>query len=60
MSNFVKGKHPRNGEKKKQRAKTKAQASQQPKRGDPQGGKGTTKNRTLHQLHEAYQLREGR
>jgi hypothetical protein len=32
MSNFIKRKHPRNGEKKKQRAKTKAQASRQPKK----------------------------
>ncbi len=46
LSNFRKRKHPRNGEKKKQRpgAKTKVQASQQPKRGESQGGKRTTKN----------------
>ncbi len=30
--------------KKKQAARTKVQASKQPKRGGPQGGKGTTKN----------------
>jgi len=29
------------------------QASKQPKRGRPLGGKGTIKNRTLHQSHEA-------
>ncbi len=32
--------------KKKQRARTKVQASKHPKRGRPQGGKGTTKNQT--------------
>jgi hypothetical protein len=37
--------------KKKQGARTKVQASKQPKLGQPQGEKGTTKNRTLHQLH---------
>ncbi len=32
----------------------------QPKRrGRPQGGQGTNKNRTLHQLHEAYELKRG-
>ncbi len=31
--------------KKKQGAKTKVQASKQPKRGQPQGGKGITKNK---------------
>jgi len=37
----------RKGEQKKQGARTKVQASKQPKRGGPQGGKGTTKNQTL-------------
>ncbi len=62
LPNFKKRKHPRKGEgKKKQRARTKVQASRQPKRGMPQrGNKGTTKYRNLHQLHEAYQLKEGR
>jgi hypothetical protein len=39
LPNFVKRKHPRKGEKKKQWARTKVQASKQPKRGKPQGGK---------------------
>jgi hypothetical protein len=39
LPNFIKRKHPRKGEKKKQRARTKVQASKQPKRGVPQGGK---------------------
>jgi hypothetical protein len=51
-----KRKHPKKGEKKKQWVSTKVQASKEPKRGGPQGGKGTTKNQTFHQLHEAYQL----
>jgi hypothetical protein len=33
------------------------QASKQPERGGPQGGEVTTKNGTLHQWHEAYQLK---
>jgi hypothetical protein len=51
LPNFIrkKKKHPRKGEKKKQGARTKVQASKQPNRGGPQGVKGTTKNRTLHQ-----------
>ncbi len=40
--------------------RAKVQASQQPKRGGPQGGKRTTKNPTVHQLHEAYQLKRGK
>jgi hypothetical protein len=43
LPNFIKRKHPRKGEKKKQGAMTKVQASKQPKRGRPQGGNGTTK-----------------
>jgi hypothetical protein len=42
IPNFIKRKHPRKGEKKKQWAKTKVQASKQPKRGKPPRGKGTT------------------
>jgi hypothetical protein len=53
LPNFIK-------RKKKQGARTKVQASKQPKRGRPQGGKGTTKNQTLHQLREAYQLKRGK
>ncbi len=48
LPNFIKRKHPTKGEKNKQRARTKVQAREQPKRGGgPQGEKGTTKNRTL-------------
>jgi hypothetical protein len=43
LPNFIKRKHPRKGGKKKQGARTKVQASKHPKRGGPQGGKGTTK-----------------
>jgi hypothetical protein len=39
----VKRKHPSKGKKKKLRTRTKVQATIQPKRGRPQGGKGTTK-----------------
>jgi len=39
---FIKRKHPRNGGKRKRWASTKVQASKQPKRDGPQGGKGTT------------------
>jgi hypothetical protein len=59
LPNFIERKHTRNGEKKKQRTRTKVQASKQPKRGMPQGGKGTTKHGNLHQSHEAYQLKKG-
>jgi hypothetical protein len=43
LPNFAKRKHPRKGEKKKQRARTKVQARKQPNTSGPQGGKGTTK-----------------
>jgi hypothetical protein len=59
LPDSIKRKHSRKGEKKKQGASTKVQASKQPKRGEPQGGKGTTKNWTLQHLHEAYQLKKG-
>jgi len=58
LPNFIKRKHPRKGEQKKQGAWTKVQASKQPKRGGPQGGKGTTKYQNLHQLLEAYKKGE--
>ncbi len=45
-------KAPKKGIEKEEGARTQVQASKQPKRGEPQGGKGTTKNRTLHQTHE--------
>jgi len=43
VPNFIRRKHPRKGEKKKQGARTKVQPSKQPKRGRPQRGKGTIK-----------------
>jgi hypothetical protein len=52
-------KHPRKGEKWKQGVRTEVQASKQPNKGGPQGGKGTTKNWTLHKSHEANQLKKG-
>jgi hypothetical protein len=36
LSNFIKRNHPRKGKKKKQGARTKVEASKQPKRGGPQ------------------------
>jgi len=48
LPNFIKRKHPRKGEKKKQGPRTKVKASKQPKRSGPQGGKGTTKYQNLH------------
>jgi len=60
VPNFIKRKHPRKGEKKKQGARTKVQASKQPKRGGPKGGgNGTTTYQTLDQSHEANQLKKG-
>jgi hypothetical protein len=56
LPNFIKIKHPRKGEKKKQGARTNDQASKQLKRDGPRG-KGTTENQTLHQSCEAYQLK---
>jgi hypothetical protein len=51
--NFIERKHPR-GRKRKQGARTEVQAaSKQPNNSGPQGEKGTSKNRTLHQSHEA-------
>jgi hypothetical protein len=46
---FIKRQHPRKGEEKKKGARTKVQASKQPKRGEAQGGKGTTNYQNLHQ-----------
>jgi hypothetical protein len=48
LPNFKKRKHPRKGEKKNKGQRTKVQGSKQPKRSRPQGGKGTTKNPTIH------------
>jgi hypothetical protein len=47
LPNFIKRKHPRKEEKKKQGARTKVQTNKQPEGGRPPAGKGTTKNRTL-------------
>jgi hypothetical protein len=47
---FIKRQHPRKGEKKKQGARTKVQASKWLKGGGPQGGKGTTNYQNLHQI----------
>jgi len=44
LPNFIERKHPRKGEKKKQGARTKVQASKQPNKGGSQGGMGTIKN----------------
>jgi hypothetical protein len=57
LPNLIKRKHPRKGQEKKQGPRTKVWASKQPKRGGPQGAKGTPKNQTLHQLPEEYQLK---
>jgi hypothetical protein len=62
LLNFIKRKHPRKREKKKQGARTKVQASKQPKRGRPEGGKGTTKYQNLQNLHQmvqTYHLKKG-
>jgi hypothetical protein len=50
LPTFIKRQHPRKGDKKKQGARTKVQASKQPKRGELQGGKGTTNYQNLHQI----------
>jgi hypothetical protein len=44
LPNFIERKHPRKGEKKKQGARTKVQASKQPNKGGSQGGMRTIKN----------------
>jgi hypothetical protein len=59
LQNFIKRKHPKKGEKKKQRARIKVEARKQPKRGAPHGGNGITKYKNLHQSFEAYQLKKG-
>jgi hypothetical protein len=56
---LYKKKAPKKGRENKQGARTKVQASKQPKRSRPQGDKGTTKYQNLHQLLEAYQLKKG-
>jgi hypothetical protein len=61
VPNFIKRKHPRKGEEKEQGAKTKkCRQANSPKEASHKGGKGTTKNPTLHQSHEAYQLKRGK
>jgi hypothetical protein len=47
---FIKRQHPRKEEKKNQGARTKVQATKQPKGGGPQGGKGITNYQNLHQI----------
>jgi hypothetical protein len=54
LPDFIKRKHPKKGEKKKQGARTKVQTNKQLKRGGPPGGNGTTKNGTFLQSHEGY------
>ncbi len=53
LPNFYKKKTPKKGREKK-KTRTKVQATKQPKRGGPQGGKGTSEYQNLHQLLEAY------
>jgi 16S rRNA U1498 N3-methylase RsmE len=48
LPTFIKRTHSRKREKKKKWTKIKFQASKQPKRGGPQGRKGTTKYQNLH------------
>jgi hypothetical protein len=59
LPNFIERKHRRKGEKRNQRARIEVQAIKQPNKGGPQGGKGATKNQTLHQSDEANQLKKG-
>jgi hypothetical protein len=54
--NFIERKHAKI---RKQRARIEVQASKQPNKGRPQGGKRTTKNQTLHHSHEANQWKKG-
>jgi hypothetical protein len=56
LPNFIKRIHPRKGEEKKQGARTKVQASKQPKRGGPQGGKGNhlVLKPNIHHLNYYY------
>jgi len=50
--NFIRRNHPRKGEKKNQRGRTKVQASKQPQRGMPHTDKGSTKYQNLHASYE--------
>ncbi len=59
LLNLILKKHPRKGEKRKQGSKIEVQPSKEPNKGEPQGGKGTTKNWTLHKSHETNQLKKG-
>jgi hypothetical protein len=36
---------------------SKSRQAKEPQRGEPHGGKETTKSQNLHQSHEAYQLK---
>jgi hypothetical protein len=58
-ANLYKKKAPKKGrENKKQGARTKVQASKQPKRGRPQGRKGTTKYCNFHQSAMSISTKE--
>jgi hypothetical protein len=47
LPNFIKTKHPKKGEKNKQRTRTKVEAwKKKPQRGKLQGGNGTTSTKT--------------
>ncbi len=58
LPNFIKRKHPRKEEKKKQSARTSVQSCKRASKNEPHGGKETTKYRNLHQWHEAYQVKK--
>jgi hypothetical protein len=47
------------GKIKKRREGPKYMQAKEPQRGESHRGKGTTKCRNLHQLHEAYRLKKG-
>jgi hypothetical protein len=53
-------KAPKKGRERKQGARTEVQASKQPNKGGPQGGKGATKNRSLHHSMKQINYRKGR
>jgi len=50
LPNLIKRKHLKKGGK-NEGTRTKVQASKQPKRGEPQGSKGTFKSSTNHMKH---------
>jgi hypothetical protein len=59
LAKLYEKKAPKQGREKQTRGKDQSPSKQTTQRGGPTRGKGTTKNQTFHQSHEAYQLKKG-